>query len=122
LEARPFLALLLAERRRFGIREPVQDLAHAKRRDLLMMCGFPTRQGFAPLLARLPRDVLTSRVLLDLLAMGDDELLSTALTIKFLHDIATSLTIDVIRAILVVTKKRRSRNLQAPIFGIASRE
>ena len=55
----PLLALLIAERRRFGVTADVRDLVDWKRRDLLGLFGVPARSLYARLLARVPPSVKT---------------------------------------------------------------
>jgi len=55
----PLLALLIAERRRFGVTADVRHLVDWKRRDLLGLFGVPARPLYARLLARVPPSVKT---------------------------------------------------------------
>jgi len=110
MESHPLLALLLALRRRFGIAEDVRKLVDCKRRDLLGLFGFPARPWYARLLVRVPKELLTTRVLgyfrrpdalvwtalqeLPLITRPTLELLDPHIrpwiTIRLLHDIAAS--------------------------------
>ncbi|HEY4360270.1 MAG TPA: hypothetical protein VGN17_04855 [Bryobacteraceae bacterium] len=63
LEDHPVLALLIAERRRFGIRTPVRDLVERKRHHVLGLFGFPSTPRCARVLQRLPPSALTVRLL-----------------------------------------------------------
>jgi hypothetical protein len=81
LDDHPFLALLLAERRRFGVTmAEAHNLVDCKRRDLLARFGFPATPHYARLLARLPRELLTPRLLWDLRSASADDLVTKALT------------------------------------------